>query len=122
VESDAKKKPVLLPRVYADISRQAFGKRKPLLSQFVACVRKQVYLGYVVSVTFCIFTVALKTCVTEYELFSDLYIIEDDCRVSLRNVGDRLVNDPASYPRKYTGSSNVNSLTHYMDELHKMNT
>ena len=111
MESEGKKR-VLLPRVYADISHRAFDKWGPLLSLLVACVRKQVYLGYAVSVSFYIFTVALETCITECELFSDLYVIEDDCRVSLRNVGNQLVNDAASYPRKKTGSSDVNSSTH----------
>jgi len=49
VESEAKKWD-LLPRVYADISRRTFDKWSPSASLLVACIRKHVYLGYVVSV------------------------------------------------------------------------
>ena len=56
-----KKKPVLLPRAYADISCRGFGRRNPLHSVLVACVRNQVYLGYAVSVTSRIVTVAPET-------------------------------------------------------------
>jgi hypothetical protein len=120
--SRRQKKRFLLQRVYADISRRTFDKWSPLLHCLSPAYENKFYLGYPVSVTFYILTVALETCITECELFSDLYVLEDDCRVSLRNVGNRLVNDPASYPRKKTGSSDVNSLTHSVHELHKMNT
>jgi hypothetical protein len=73
-------------------------------SLLVACIQKQVYLGHAVSVTIYILTVALEICITECELFSDVCVLEDDCSVPLRNLGNRLVNDPASYPRKKRAS------------------
>jgi hypothetical protein len=121
--SRGQKKRVLLPRAYADVSRRTSDKWSPLLHCLSPAYENKFILVMLLAwLSIRILTFALETCITECELFSHLYVIEDDCRVSLRNVRNRLVNDPASYPKKETGSSDVNSLTHSVHELHKMNT